>query len=343
MDAGIILAMNERKIFALLLAGIWLVTAGCQATVTKPSATLALSRSGSFTVYQTATPSPTLVRVRSATLYGERSVTPPTPTLIPPATATPRTYTVKAGDDMSGIALRFRVSLDALKAANPEVNPRLMKIGTVLIIPGTTPVLTSQPVPSATAQPVTLQPAKCSFDQSGGAWCFVMVSQSSNAPIFNLTAVLRLADETGKQIAQQNASLGLDLLPVGATLPIAAYFMAPLPAKFQVGVQLVTALPAQLAADRYPAVQVQGLKTELLVGDLAAEVSGVVTLVDPKAVTSQLHLLLVAFDGENQVAGVRRWDGIQPPAAGQPAKFLVRVYSLGAKLSRVEVYAEAVK
>jgi LysM repeat protein len=335
VDAGIILAMNGRKLYAVLLAGIWLVTAGCQAIVTKPSETIVPSRSGSFSVYQTVTP--------SLTVTPPHKITPHTPTLIPSATATPRTYTVKVGDDMSGIALRFRVLLADLKAANPEVNPRLMKIGTLLIIPGTAPVLTSQPVPTATAQPVTLQPAKCSFDQSGGAWCFVMVSQSSNAPIFNLTAVLRLVDETGKQIAQQTVSLGLDLLPVGATLPIAAYFSPPLQAKFQVGVQLVIVMPAQLAADRYPAVQVQGLKTELLAGDLAAEVSGVVALVDAKAKASQLHLLLVAFDGANQVAGVRRWDGVQLPAAGQPAQFSLRVYSLGAKLSRVEVYAEAVK
>ena len=303
--------------------------------MTTPSETIVPSRSGSFSVYQTVTP--------SLTVTPPHKITPPTPTQVPSATATPRTYTVKVADDMSGIALRFRVLLADLKAANPAVNPRLMKIGTVLIIPGTAPVLTSQPLPTATTQPVMLQPARCSFDQSGGAWCFVMVSQSSNGPVFNLTAALRLVDPSGGQIGKQTVSLGLDLLPVGATLPIVAYFSPPLPPKFQVEVQLISALPAQLAADRYPAVQVQNLKTELLTGDLAAEVSGGVALSDPKAAASQLHLLLVAFDAENQVAGVRRWEAGKPPAPGQPVQFAVRVYSLGPKLSRVEVYAEAVK
>ncbi len=271
-------------------------------------------------------------------------MTPSTPTLVPTVTPTPRTYVVKAGDDMTGIAIRYRVSLDSLKAANPEVNPRLMKIGTVLIIPGTAPApaLTSQPVPTATVPPVILAPAKCSLDQAGGAWCFVMVSQSSNAPVFNLTVSIRLVDEAGKQIAKQAASLGLDLLPADVSLPVAAYFAAPLPERFQAEVQLVSALPARLAADRYPAVELKGAKTKLLTGDLAAEVSGAVILADPKAAASQLHLLLVAFDGANQVAGVRRWDELTPPAPGQPAPFSLRVYSLGPKITRVEVYAEAV-
>lgn len=326
--------MNGRKICVLLLAGLWLLTAGCQPSVTRLSEPIVPSRSGSFNVYQTLTPSLTVTPPRN---------TPPTPTLVPSVTPTPRTYVVKAGDDMTGIALRYRISLDSLKAANPEVNPRLMKIGTVLIIPGTAPALTSQPVPTATVPPVALQPAKCSFDQSGGAWCFVMVSQSLNAPVFNLAAAFRLIDESGKQIAKQTASLGLDLLPAGANLPVAAYFPPPLPEKFQVETQLVSALPARLAADRYTAVEVQGAKTKLLTGDLAAEVSGAVALSDPKATTSQLHLLLVAFDSANQVVGVRRWDELKPPAPGQPAPFTLRVYSLGPKITRVEVYAEAVK
>lgn len=45
----------------------------------------------------------------------------PTPTLAPTLTPTPApvTYTVTDQDDMFGVSLRFGVSLDALKAANP--------------------------------------------------------------------------------------------------------------------------------------------------------------------------------------------------------------------------------
>jgi LysM repeat protein len=54
-------------------------------------------------------------------------------------TATPaagKRYRVRQGDTMWAIAIRFGVSLADLKAANPDVDPRAMRVGTVLVIPG---------------------------------------------------------------------------------------------------------------------------------------------------------------------------------------------------------------
>lgn len=44
-------------------------------------------------------------------------------------------YAVQSGDTLSGIAKRFGVSLSALQAANPTVNPRAMRIGQKIVIP----------------------------------------------------------------------------------------------------------------------------------------------------------------------------------------------------------------
>ncbi|HSK89412.1 MAG TPA: LysM peptidoglycan-binding domain-containing protein [Anaerolineales bacterium] len=48
---------------------------------------------------------------------------------------TPFTYTVRQGDTISSVALKFGVSMDDLQAANPEISPNTMSIGQVINIP----------------------------------------------------------------------------------------------------------------------------------------------------------------------------------------------------------------
>ena len=62
----------------------------------------------------------------------------------PPASGT--TYTVKAGDTLYGIAQRFNTTVAKLAAANNIVNVNLLRIGQVLIIPGTSTTPTPPPV-----------------------------------------------------------------------------------------------------------------------------------------------------------------------------------------------------
>ena len=69
---------------------------------------------------------------------------PPTPTAAP----TPRLYVVEDGDTPWDIALKFRMSVDDLLAANPGVNPSLLRPGANLVIPGpgAPPVTVSRPI-----------------------------------------------------------------------------------------------------------------------------------------------------------------------------------------------------
>ena len=46
-----------------------------------------------------------------------------------------RTHTVQSGETLSMIAKRYGVKLPALQAANPRVDSRRMKAGTVLTLP----------------------------------------------------------------------------------------------------------------------------------------------------------------------------------------------------------------
>ena len=126
-----------------------------------------------------ATPQPTNTLAPSPT-------TPPTPTPTPE----PVTYTVTEKDDMFGVALRYGVSLDALKAANPTVIPNMMSVGTVLIIPITpTPPSTGvgQGNPTPTPDPFSplqlAMPPICYHDALGGAYCFAQLENTSKSPV----------------------------------------------------------------------------------------------------------------------------------------------------------------
>lgn len=59
----------------------------------------------------------------------------PTPTARPTATPRPRTYTVRPGDNLSGIAARFGTTVAKIAALNNITNPSLIHSGQVLKIP----------------------------------------------------------------------------------------------------------------------------------------------------------------------------------------------------------------
>ena len=46
-----------------------------------------------------------------------------------------REYVVQPGDTLSGIALRFGVTVDLLQAVNDLENPNLLRVGQTLILP----------------------------------------------------------------------------------------------------------------------------------------------------------------------------------------------------------------
>jgi LysM repeat protein len=57
------------------------------------------------------------------------------PTTRPPTTCPGRVYTVRSGDTLFSIAQAQGVSLDALRAANPAVDPNRLSVGQLLCIP----------------------------------------------------------------------------------------------------------------------------------------------------------------------------------------------------------------
>ncbi len=296
----------------------------------------------------TSTPRPTYGGTLLPYLTRTPTVTPSpanpaTPTPQPTLTPTPRTHVVKAGEDMSGIALRYRVKLSDLKAANPSVTPNLMRIGTILIIPGTAIPNPTAATPTPAPVDILLEKVRCDLDAQGAAICFVLARNQGQATVENVTAAISLIDpqaQAGAKPLRQVVTTPLNLLPAGTSLPLAANFPAPLPAGFQAVAELVSSLPASEGEKRYLVLQLENKNVDILPDGLTAEISGdAVSLADRDA--SVVWVAAIAFDDGGNVVGVRRWENSAPLLAGGRLPFSLRVYSAGAKIARVDLMGEA--
>jgi len=85
----------------------------------------------------------------------------------PASTRTPgnarRTHEVRPGETFFGVARRYNVTADALRAANPGVDPDRLRSGTTLWIPGAAPASSgsgaARPASGAPARPPAARPA----------------------------------------------------------------------------------------------------------------------------------------------------------------------------------------
>ena len=321
-----------RKLIAVLGLAACLLSA-CAAPLPPafvPSATLTL-RSGSLPPYQTRTSTITPTPPDSATF-----------TPLPTATPTPRSHVVKAGEDMSGIALRYRIKLSELKTANPGVIPNAMKIGIVLIIPGTEIVPAAPAGASQTPTPaaILLENPHCYPDPQGGLTCFAVARNQQASAVENLTAAIRLVDGQGKTLSSQQVTTELNLLGPGTSQPVMAYFPPPLPADFQAVSQLVSVLPASEGGKRYLGVQVENQQVNILLDGLSAEVSGEAHSLASQA-AGLVWVAAVAYDSSGSVVGLRRWESSGSLPAGGSLPFGFNVYSAGGAIVKVDLQVES--
>jgi hypothetical protein len=340
----------------LFLAGICIDLVAC--TSLRPTDPPAASQEAVLIPYWTVTPGAT---AKAGLSEGKLPASLPTATIPPPPTPTPFTYPVKKGDTLLAIAIRYGVSLQDLMAANPDVNPRILSIGTELIIPLEQSGATPEAVPTATPVPVGLKPPRCYPTAAGGLWCFAAMENERSQALENLSGWISLATPGGEIITGTLAIPPLDLLPAGQRLPLAAYFPAPLPEGVSASAQLLTASPVSPDSGRYLPVQVEISQTTLEANGLMATVSGridyplnaageitgtsTLTMTVPPAnelpTAGTVWAVVVAYGVEGDIVGMRKWEAQKPLPAGKHREFEITVYSSGPQIARTEVLAEA--
>jgi hypothetical protein len=266
-----------------------------------------------------------------------------TPTVLPALTQiflpTPTTfiYVVVKGDTLGAIAQRFGVTLEALMAANPGVQPTSLSIGTQLVIPAGDQ-LSDEPTPTPAA-PSVLQ-ARCWPETGGGLWCFAQLQNGYAEALENLSAQFTLVGPGGQEVAGQTVYAMLDILPPGESMPLAAHFPGPVDAGALPRVQLLTAIRLLPGDTRYLPVMLENTLVNVSASGRTAQVSGRVVLTGA-GTANTVWVLAAAYDSAGEVVGVRRWESTSPLAAESPAAFDFLVSSLGPAIERVDFLVEA--
>lgn len=290
----------------------------------------------------TLTP-PALTPYRTPTLTLTPSGPPPTLTPLPTATLTPVTYAVKQDDDMFGIALRFGVSLPALKTANPTVNPYFLGVGMVLVIPVTpTPPGAGTETPqvlTSTPGPVRLSPPTCYPSAEGGLWCLAEAQNNQSAGVEALGVKFRLSDPSSGEILEQTVFAPLNVLPGNGRLPVMAYFKVQGTRGTGVEAVVENSLPLVDEETRYPAVEIED-QHDQIEGN-TAQVTGKVKLIAAGAQASEAWVLAAAYGSDDVLVGLRRWEAPGGLKSGEAQAFTINIYSLGPQIARVALFAEA--
>lgn len=259
-----------------------------------------------------------------------------TPTPLPSPTSTPRVHTIKSGETLLGIAWFYNVSLDELKAMNPDVNPNIMIVGTDLLIPvATLPPTNLTPEPTPIQLP--LEGLNCLPDAEGGVWCFVWVNNTSSEAYENVTIGFNLADLQASQVFSSQGTAPLNILLAGEKIPVALYFPGPIPQPFQKSAQFVSAVPYNPESGRYLPISVEVTSDISTFENQPISIEGKFTLDEP---ASNVTIVAVALDEQGNLVGLRRWQSSlsEPTEEGE---FQIDLAAVSGKIAEYLIFAEA--
>ncbi len=257
----------------------------------------------------------------------------PTPTLLP--TATPIVYVIQTGDTLIGIAVKHNITLEALEAINPGINPTNLQPGQAVFIPAPAldPLAPNQAV-VATPLPVSLDSFQCSPTPVASLICLTEFTNTTDQPIINLSVKATLLNSDNSIGDSTVAFSPLDLIPPGASVPLGAVFNG--------GSQrlaIASPLTAEVGgglADLYATLPVPDVTGASDGG--AFTLTGTLTNTTPTALNTVVVVGTV-YNAAGDVTGYRKIALTQPLAAGESASFSLSMPGV-AEAARWQVLAQ---
>lgn len=249
----------------------------------------------------------------------------------PIPTSTPQVYIIESGDTFSEIAEKFKISISDLRAANPDVNPNSLTIGDSILIPDPSAIFASASTP--TPLPVPITQTVCYADNSSGLHCFALIQNNTNQILENVSANINLLDENNNVIASQTAFTILDFISPNTSLPVYTYFPN-VNQKVNPQVQLLSALQGN--SSNYIQATINNSVTEIT--GKYANVSGQIYLSTP---ANEVWIVAVAYDKNNIVVGIKRWESRQAIQVGVMTPFSFSVSTVGADIETLEFFIQA--
>jgi LysM repeat protein len=247
---------------------------------------------------------------------------------------------------MLGIAFQYQITLEELMAANPEVKPNQMSIGTGLVIPGTAESSTADETPDAhptpTALPVDLGPIFCAQTREGGAWCSQLIHNPHDFALEGLSGIFRLVDQENQAVTSQTGFLPLDLIQPGQNLPISVFFPPPIPSAYQASAEIISSLPNPQDG-RYLPVKIEDQEVAVAENGLSARVTFTLSLDRAETAATRIRAAAIAYDQQGRVVGIRRWERTQDLQLnpGETLSVELTLYSQSGPIQRVEISAES--
>ncbi len=266
------------------------------------------------------------------------TASPPAPTepaVLP--SPTPSLYTVVAGDTFFSIAARHGISLQALQLANPDVNSTFISPGMQLFIPSSDEAAEALPNPTPAAADVS--PAACYTTAANELWCFLLVRNTNEVTVENLSGLIQLLDAQGQTLVNLVANPPLNILAPGAAMPLVAYLSTAPQGWHSARGHLSAAFPLTVD-DYYLPAQTFDERIQVSADGLSAQMTGGVRV--PEA-PGTVWVLGVAYDRDGGVVGIRRWESGDLGSSSDPQAILfdMQVYSLGQPIDHVELLLEA--